>query len=136
MEKEFIPYSEALALKKLDFDEPCFANYYADDKSLIPYRGYPDEGDEDTNFSTTVNKDYTDKWVTAPLYQQSFRFFRDKYNLYHVIGKKAVTPFNFYYFITEERGNEIESSITDFDTHEDAELACLKKLIEIVKKNK
>jgi hypothetical protein len=25
MEKEFIPYEQALALKELGFDEPCFA---------------------------------------------------------------------------------------------------------------
>ncbi len=28
MEKDFIPYEEALALKELGFDEPCFAVYF------------------------------------------------------------------------------------------------------------
>ena len=27
MDKEFIPYEQALALKELGFDEPCFATY-------------------------------------------------------------------------------------------------------------
>jgi hypothetical protein len=27
MEKDFIPYEEALALKELGFDEPCFCNW-------------------------------------------------------------------------------------------------------------
>jgi hypothetical protein len=27
MEKDFVPYEEALALKELGFDEPCFAVY-------------------------------------------------------------------------------------------------------------
>ena len=33
MQKEFIPYEQALALKELGFDEPCFAVYI--DKTLI-----------------------------------------------------------------------------------------------------
>ena len=27
MNKEFIPYEQALALKELGFDEPCFGHY-------------------------------------------------------------------------------------------------------------
>mgnify|MGYP007090448756 CR=1 FL=1 len=27
MNKEFVPYTEALALKELEFDEPCFMTY-------------------------------------------------------------------------------------------------------------
>lgn len=30
IEKEFIPYEQALDLKKLGFDEPCFATYNSD----------------------------------------------------------------------------------------------------------
>ena len=29
MEKEFIPYQEALLLKELGFDEPCFTHYFS-----------------------------------------------------------------------------------------------------------
>jgi len=35
IEKEFIPYEQALALKALGFDEPCFGYYVIDDKQLI-----------------------------------------------------------------------------------------------------
>jgi len=52
MSKEFIPYEEALALKKLGFDEPCY-NQYPDCVESIP----------------------------APLYQQAFRWFREEYGL-------------------------------------------------------
>ncbi len=30
MNKEFIPYEQALALKELGFDEPCFGYYVID----------------------------------------------------------------------------------------------------------
>ena len=33
MEKEFIPYEQALALKELGFNEPCFA-YHRKDKGI------------------------------------------------------------------------------------------------------
>ena len=35
MEKEFVSYNEALALKKLGFDEPCLGLYYPDGKFNI-----------------------------------------------------------------------------------------------------
>jgi hypothetical protein len=34
MEKEFIPYEQALELKELEFNEPCFG-CYAENKELI-----------------------------------------------------------------------------------------------------
>ena len=34
MEKEFIPYEQALALKELGFDEECLGTYYEEDKSF------------------------------------------------------------------------------------------------------
>ena len=34
MNKEFIPYEQALALKELGFDEPCFGYYNIKDNDL------------------------------------------------------------------------------------------------------
>ncbi len=36
MNKEFIPYEQALALKELGFDEPCFA-WYVSEKHGLEY---------------------------------------------------------------------------------------------------
>ena len=38
MKKEFIPYQQALALKELGFNEPCYATYSSNDKKLT---GFP-----------------------------------------------------------------------------------------------
>ena len=47
MEKEFIPYEQALALKELGFDEPCFGYYYASDKKEIGLEMYIDVRNQD-----------------------------------------------------------------------------------------
>jgi hypothetical protein len=52
MTKEFVSYEEALALKELGFDEPCF--------------GYYDEGG---NLYTEMQE-----YLPAPLYQQAINF--------------------------------------------------------------
>ena len=113
MNKEFIPYEQALELKKLGFNYQCFA---AQKDNLIDY------GSEMYDF--IYNTDLTDKtdgWVALPLYQQAFRWFREKYNMHF---------FAQYFTDGKWRGTH---SKEDFDTYEEAELACLKKLIEIAK---
>jgi len=109
MNNEFIPYEQALALKELGFDEPCFG-WYASDKSLI--------------------KDYVIKMhLKAPLYQQAFRWFREKYNLTSWVYNSDVDKF-FYTILQNGRIIKAHDSVA---IYEEAELACLIKLIEIVK---
>ena len=61
MNKEFVKYEQALALKELGFDEPCI--------------GYYDEGGNLYTEMVEVLK--------APLYQQAFRWFRENHGLYN-----------------------------------------------------
>ena len=78
MEKEFIPYEQALKLKELGFDEPCLG-YYAGD---ILCTGQPQEIhlDEDGNYKMSKTESFP--IIAAPTYQQAFRWFREKYGLY------------------------------------------------------
>ena len=132
MEKEFVPYDLALALEELGFDEPCFA-FYTSEKQLIIARG-------------DVLQSSIEKAPTAPLYQQAFRWFREKYDLDYVIEKRWRYSANynpketFYtyqlYNFTLDRDNQdyiLEDTALSYYTYEKAELECLKKLIEIVK---
>ena len=112
MEKEFIPYEQALVLKELGFDEPCFG-YYTGDKKHLLIR--PNMGRR--------NEDLNDIVCAAPLYQQAFRFFREKYKSNFIIGFGNDGG---YYRI----GNLFSKW---YKTYEEAELECLKKLIEIIK---
>jgi len=110
MKKEFIPYEQALALKKLGFDEPCFGLYH-NDKTF-----YPTQCKSHEQFHGQI--------CSAPLYQQAFRWFREKYNV-HMYPTK--------YDETKWWVNWATWTSKVFDTYEEAELACLIKLIEIVK---
>ena len=82
------------------------------------------------------NNQYKHQNCTAPLYQQVFRWFREKYNIEH--NNRPIKKFetdksreiSFYidgYFISNLR-------FTTDKTYEEAELECLVKLIDIVKK--
>ena len=119
MEKEFIPYQEALALKELGFDEPCFGYYNYNGTHFFDYKPKTD-----------------DKNLTkAPLYQQAFRWFREKYGLSGWVNESfAGSSRQGVISIKSEIGLRYYPSTTKiFDTYEEAELACLKELIEIIK---
>ena len=122
MNKEFIPYEQALELKELGFNDLCLF-YYGGNEVLRIY--HQSEIEEDL--------------IGAPLYQQTFRWFREKYNLdshirtyphpnepkryeWHITG----LPISFE---VDKPSEKIEYFI-----YEEAELSCLKKLIEIAKK--
>jgi hypothetical protein len=134
MNKEFIPYEQALALKELGFDEPCLAGYNFKDRRTGQFT-YPSAKEPNTTSEARVY--YKDKKIVGtPLYQQAFRFFREKYGLYHSIGldNSLEDDVNCDYQIINH-SQSISESETDFKTYEEAELACLKKLIQIVKNN-
>ena len=118
MEKEFVSYKESLELKELGFNEPCIAIYYSKDKSFSWHHHKDHTNDEPVLDSGEFN-------ISAPLYQQAFRWFREKYILIYVIVKAES------WFFTINGCNTQEG----FNTYEEAELECLRKLIEIVKEN-
>jgi hypothetical protein len=126
MNKEFVPYQESLALKELGFDEPCFGYWNIDPQIKTPY--------------FNMVKPFEHDWcLPAPLYQQAFRWFREKYKLIGLVQRDITRNYNGWWFKIlsqiEEKDNPILLYSEDFnkDTYEEAELACLKKLIEIVK---
>ena len=121
---EFIPYEQALELKELGFDDVCLGYYH----TTLSSSGV------DLIIGKTPNRFYhliripEDFDTLAPLYQQAFRWFREKHGLHHVVEYDPI--------------DKVYSSLVRYDyledlpTYEEAELACLKKLIEIVKVNK
>lgn len=128
MEKEFIPYKQALELKELGFDEPCFTYYFEDTREIR------------TGLSIHINNGWTYsgtkrlETILAPLYQQAFRWFREKYNLVHEIQFGSGKIWIRYGVNSFVRTLELDTNNDEFyNTYEDAELACLDKLIEMVK---
>lgn len=123
MEKEFIPYEQALALKELGFDESCICVYNSYHQLKGTIIGSI-EGDY-------IKKDKWDDRLSAPTFSQAFRFFREKYGY-------LVSPFQnennlFFFEIGKLNTLKTEHYSKDWETYEDAEISCLVKLIEIVK---
>lgn len=124
MEREqyylFVPYEQALELSKLGFNEKC---------SFYWSVGYED-------FKHILNSEIYQKGnsISAPLYQQAFKFFRDKRVLYcinpsSIFGKYHVGYLGKYgWELIKDNENQ-----TIFYTYEEAELSCLNKLIELLK---
>jgi hypothetical protein len=135
LEKEFVPYQESLELKELGFDEPCFAFYQVENFEKKPCG--VDDRDEyiRTGFATCKNSEIPEHFTSAPLYQQAFRWFREKHNMRFCIIDDHSNNEKPYSFTSEhEYFYDTGTSNDWFSTYEEAELACLKKLIEIVKK--
>ena len=137
MNKEFIQYTEALALKELGFNEPCIAIYSnANPKTgLYTLKKY--------RLKLIKQASQKDKGVKAPLYQQAFRWFRESHGICSWI-ERLYTEYSVAYYKTNEEYKKDASSkmhnliisLKEYSTYEEAELACLKKLIEIVESKK
>jgi hypothetical protein len=121
MVKDFIQYTEALELKQLGFDEPCFAFY---DESLY----FPNN---ENQYGTFCNQKLDASSCSAPTYSQAFRWFRDNGKVVEIFSQ--LLPSNKYKWGFKIQGVE---GITDgFFTYEEAELACLKEMIKTANNN-
>jgi hypothetical protein len=112
MKNEFIPYQQALELKELGFGEPCLGKFYYNHLEI------------GGNWCNDDFKEDPDIFISAPLYQQVFRWFREKYGVHMLPEKFDVNKWWIEW-------GEWESPV--FETYEEAELECLYKLIEIAK---
>ena len=134
MENEFIPYEEALALKELGFDEECLKSYHIVEKI---------RGQEYIELKEVIY-DNIIELCHAPLYQQAFRWFREEHGIDALIEPRWKHPDADKKYCVEIIDPDDKSDFrtdddihhTDFETHEEAEFACLNKLIEIVNQTK
>ena len=141
MNKEFIPYQQALELKELGFDEPCFGYYENQDKKLvIHYNNLPlTEGQQKRPnlFKIDNRNSVLSQWATAvPTYSQAFRWFRDKKLADGSVSRhgEADGGYSYRWDILYEYGVYEERHFKlGYKTYEEAELSCLKEMIEIVK---
>jgi hypothetical protein len=144
MEKEFIPYEQALALKELGFDEPCLLRIqYSSGYDVFTGRKFQNsiwlgngyEADiDDKKIKYKFPKHSEQKYgnLKIPLYQQAFRWFREKYRCEFHIDCRRHTSVKYYEVFLFD-GNKSSMVFGKSLTYEEAELECLKKLIEIVK---
>ena len=128
MTQEFVAYEQALKLKQLGFDEPCLDQYNNNAELWGLKAGF-----------IVKNQNLIEGSCSSPLYQQAFRFFREKklsdscICRYQSIDDGGVY---YYYVINHDFGIEETKHLKEgFYSYEEAELACLDKLIEIVESN-
>jgi hypothetical protein len=137
MTKQFVKYEVAVELKKLGFDEPCLGRW------LVVTKWEKPTGEIILQLGTRA-EDFDKNQFLAPTFSQAFRFFREKYNIQGYIYSSTVRgnaekTKQFTGYIWNINGIDMPFLSTDardelHDTYEEAELACLMKLIEI--KNK
>jgi hypothetical protein len=135
MKNEFVKYEQALSLKELGFDEPCLAFYDGKNTESVYFNHLRNASGDYIPFQ----KHDRLKWFGAPLKQQAFRWFREKCKIYHAIhtdkridneGKELLYKLTCYRLTDED--------VEDYSyrwakSYEEAEQACLDKLIEICK---
>ena len=135
MNKEFIPYEQALELKELGFDELSLDAYYKTTDGGVSLVRFPDE-------ERQIN--YPFERIPAPLYQQAFRWFRENYNWQHSIqatSDQHRSELGYNYWIWNNKTGEEHYTMPknrpigdwEYETYEEAELSCLNELIEIIK---
>jgi len=130
--EDFVLYDEALEMKDIGFDEPCFGffTYKRDIRRYINHDG------ELNNFQCVKNSSITmgDGWCAAPTYAQCFRWFRKKYQFSHSIHRYWDDgQFLGFYRMIESFDGEVIINTETFKEYEEAELDCLRELIKIVK---
>ena len=144
MTREFVPEEIAIALREIGFDERCMsADWYADGKICIEY---PEEGVTNTEHdkltkdcnddAAETGEDKIEDGATVPLYQQAFRWFREKHGM--LCSIEFVEPEyggEYGYKLYYKPGHlHIDHWGKGYKTYEEAELECLKQLIKIVTK--
>ena len=125
MEKEFITYEQSLALKELGFDESCFG-YYDNGVFIFWY-------DSEQESELLLN-------CSAPLKQQVFRWFREKRKIEATVACYYSKILGISYEERQYHCHIVRDGVTTkgpkFKTYEESELACIDKLIELVKNKK
>jgi hypothetical protein len=130
MKNEFCTYEQALELAKLNFNEKCFGYYGIENKLHFEISSNLDSNLTRRNF------------LSAPLYQQAFRWFREKHNLCGEVYTVNMGAIDYTFQIRDLYSEDVKHNnfeaytggyIGTFLTYEEAEQACLDKLIEICK---
>jgi hypothetical protein len=136
LETLFCTYDQALALKELGYDEPCFGRFMKESNNLLIAH-------TEKYFMSGIDR--KEFFTQAPLKSQVFQWFRDKHKLYAEIDldsyqepyslKVTIKKMDATNTYVEEEFYPYANGIGDIDNdkYEEAEEACIDKLIELIK---
>lgn len=125
MEELFVSHQQAVALREeLEFNEPCLAywNFYT----------------REFNYNSNPSTFHSEDVIQLPLKQQVFKFFREKYDLFYDVSIIGVTAADksgsrYKWDVYNYSFIEGDSEIIGYLTYEEAEDACIDKLLELAK---
>lgn len=125
LQTEFVPYDLSLKMKALGFDEPCI--YYVDKNNnsyIYNFQTHPDEFIEWCGVNV----------IPTPTFSQCFRWFREKYTYAGFIQLVEPEYGGDYGYVIYYKLNHlaVDHWNKGFKSYEEAELACLDKLISII----
>ena len=137
MKENFCTYEQALALKELGYNEPCFGTYIGKEKELKNYVSFLSIGGNDSINAITISyseltKQAQEDFILAPLKSQVFKWFRKNSSINGIVSYYGKDQWNIE--ILDYKGNElIQIEDNTFWSYEEAESACIDKLIELIK---
>lgn len=136
MEKEFVPFEQALQMRELGFSQPCLGYYDMRYPTKLNIEK-PDFLESQKKCDFIFGTD-TERTFLAPLWQQAFRWFAEKYDLYSFIewNRDDAGVVEYIFVISDPSDDDIKEyiEIDDYQgaTLDEAQLMCLKTLIELV----
>ena len=136
MEREFVPFEIAKKLRAIGFDESCCAFYEAE--RVVSKPEMVDDKDQYrvSGWRTCKNSEVPAHYFAAATFSQAFRWLLNRHNLYGIIIPTETMNWTFKTMTVVEDVIEVPPynhvDANDYITYEEAELACLEKLIEIV----
>jgi len=129
MEKEFVSYEIALKLKELGYNEPCLTYYYELTSNLRTHLAI------DVRNAWTYSGNKKLGFTLAPLYQQAFKWIREKHNIdisiNTIYSKYNENTIKQYSGVIDNK--TMYTNVGFYDNYEEAQLAGLQKMIEIIK---
>lgn len=135
MEKEVVPYEESLALAQIGFVQSCWHAYHD-----LTFPSKEDKHKLETVHNlTSYMESYAHQYINpvlAPTFSQAFRWFRENHNLrcqINYIGGLINETTWWDISVIGHYNTDPKEWEMKYQPYEEAELACLKKLIEIVK---
>jgi hypothetical protein len=131
-----VPYDLAVKLKELGFDEPCLGFYDGKGSTQLYFNH---KRDASGDFIPFVKSERL-TWFGTPTFSQAFRWFREKYELLSWVFTPFGVSNGYFHEIVNLSKVIIEGGFSSgqscqYNTYEEAELACLNKLIEITFKS-
>ena len=130
MKNEFVPFELAVKLKELGFNEPCWGYYHINEGYSIGYA-----------FCYSDAESQPENGYLAPTFSQAFKWFKKKYGIFvSIVPKKYGSLDSFMgwiYIPLNGTTKDIDvGGRKGYNTPEEAELACIDKLIELVELKK